>query len=155
MYHYVLVIKSIQLLPRVLLLPPSLCLKPVDERQTKETSIKAGNHVCRQLYYISQVPKSKGSAEEEGFWRCKTEIPQKQAHIHKSGKLFEKKLLELLKKREKEKRVCVCVCICACFSNWSVPKQWRSPSLISVFLSWFIKDQGQYKITFLVFIVYG
>lgn len=132
----------------MLLLPPSLCLKSVDERDRQSRPQQKLGIVCKQHHYISQVLKSKSSAEKEGFWRCKTEIPQKQL-TYKSGMLCEKKdwnCKKKKKKKSKEKSVCVCMCtyICVCFINWSIPKQWRGLSLTSVFFRWFIKDQAQY-----------
>lgn len=94
----------------MLLLPPSLCLKSVDERDRQSRPQQKLGIVCKQHRYISQVLKSKSSAEKEGFWRCKTEIPQKQL-TYKSGMLCEKKDWNCKKKRRVRKRVCACVCV--------------------------------------------
>lgn len=127
-----------------------------DRLTKKKTSIKAGNHVCKKLHYISQVPKSKSSAEEEGFWRWKTEIPQKQLTYTRQECSLKKNVLELFKKKERKKERSVCVYVFALvlairvFPSNEVAFPWFQYFLVDLSKT---KPNIKYHFQFLLFIV--
>ena len=73
---------NIVMLSRVLLLPLCLCLKMGVcgwETDRQETSVKASNHICRQLHWIPPSLWKRelcwGRWKKRGFWRRGNKIP--------------------------------------------------------------------------------